>query len=150
MRDVLQKVELQVLIDARHKPPVEDAQPAVLGPQQVARMRVAVQQSGREEHRKVCVEGDAAQLRDVVRLRALEPLALDPSRDELCRPFVSVARDPTKRMRTRQQASQRWARYEQWAECTHQKGAAPSPIKESLAWRVKERSTHHHCTEESN
>ena len=78
VRDVLQEGKLQLLVDCRHQPPVENAQPPIARAQQVARVRVAVQQASREEHREVGVEGDTAQLRDVVGLRALETFAVDP------------------------------------------------------------------------
>ena len=82
---VLDKSEPQVGREAAHQAPVEDAQPAVGGAQQVARVRVAVQHAAVKHHVHVGVHGQRGDARNVglgsIR-RAVEPLAIDPLRGE--------------------------------------------------------------------
>eukprot|EP00964_Phaeocystis_antarctica_P039960 scaffold22828_cov72-Phaeocystis_antarctica.AAC.2 len=82
VRDELEQRVLEVLRHVERHAPIEDAQPAVGGAQQVARVRVAVQHARVEQHRQVGVDRHAAQPRHVGRGVAVEARALHPLRDE--------------------------------------------------------------------
>eukprot|EP00967_Tisochrysis_lutea_P068253 scaffold89351_cov31-Tisochrysis_lutea.AAC.3 len=81
VRDVLDERKLELGIDRGNEAPIKDAQPAIRCTQEVARMRVAVEDAVGEHHLQVGRHGERAQPRDVMLRRgAVEPLALDPLR----------------------------------------------------------------------
>jgi hypothetical protein len=82
VRDELDQRVLQVARHGQGHPPVEDAEAAVLGAQQVARVRVAVQAARVEEHGEVGVDRDGAEARHVGRLVPVEPRPVHPLRHQ--------------------------------------------------------------------
>ena len=78
--------DLAAARDGRDEAPVEDAEPPVARAQQVARVRVGVEHARLlEHHREVRVHRDRAEPRHVRRVRAVEPLAVDPAVADVCR-----------------------------------------------------------------
>mmetsp|Transcript_33033 Transcript_33033/g.78774 ORF Transcript_33033/g.78774 Transcript_33033/m.78774 type:complete len:680 (-) Transcript_33033:684-2723(-) len=82
VRDVLEEAVLQVLLDLDAHPEVEDAQPPVGSAQEVAGVRVTVQQARIQQHRQVRVQRHSRQPPHIPCLGRGQTLAVDPLGDK--------------------------------------------------------------------